>query len=237
MKRLNFIVSHPGCVRIRINDDAGEKFFYIETEGVAKSFSADISGESFKLTLTPLIPAEKKSSGNKLGEKIVDKLISAGEKYAKDLFFFTECGYRVENFNDGDTMNLDMTVYSFRSNDAADELWMWTDVVLFPVQYLFYDALLNGKRLNPEKTNCLNRKKVLKRARLFMLMGNDGFQIISYPIQAIRNRLLSTPKKIYSTLLKFSEMDTENRLKHTEDNNVFDTVNEAVFEETTEKWV
>lgn len=237
MKRLEFIVKHPGCVRIRINDDAGEKFFYIETEGVAKSFSADISGESFKITLTPLIPAEKKSSGNKLGEKIVDKLISAGEKYAKDLFFFTECVYLVENFSDGDKINLDVTVYSFRSNDAADELWIWTDVVLFPVQYFFYDALLNGQRLIPAETNCLNRKKVLKRAKLFMFMGRDGIQLISYPIQLIRNRRLSTPKKIHSTLLKFAQMDTESRMMHTDESSVFEIVHEDLFDKAADHFV
>jgi len=237
MKRLEFIVKHPGSVRIRIEDDAGTKYFYMETEGAEKSFSADITGESFRLILTPLLPSEKKSDSNKLGEKIVDKLISAGEKYAKDLFFFIECVYHVENFNDGDKINLDMTVYSFRSNDAGEELWIWTDVILFPVQYLFYDILLNGNRLSPAETNCLNRKKVLKKARPFMLMGEDGFQIFSYPIQVIRNRRLSTPKKINSTLLEFSQMDEESRMNYTEESSVFGTVGDAAFDKVTDKWV
>ncbi|MBE6756473.1 MAG: hypothetical protein E7555_08460 [Ruminococcaceae bacterium] len=234
MKRLNFTVRHPGCVRIRTEDASGKKYFYIETEGAEKSFSADIVGESFDLILTPMSPQSKPSGSNKLGEKIVDKLISAGEKYAKDMYFFTECVYHVENFNDGDEISLNQTVYSFRSNDAGEELWMWTDVVLFPVQYMFYDAVLNGKRLEPKEIACLNRKKVLKRARPFMLMGEDGLQIISYPLQWARIRRLSTPKKIYSTLLEFSKMDMDERLRYTEDDNFIQTVDEAIFDNLTD---
>lgn len=234
MKRIEFIVKHPGSVRIRTEDASGKKYFYIETEGAEKSFSADIVGESFDLILTPMSPQNKPSGSNKLGEKIVDKLISAGEKYAKDMYFFTECVYHVENFNDGDEISLNQTVYSFRSNDAGEELWMWTDVVLFPVQYMFYDALLNGKRLEPKETACLNRKKVFKRARPFMLMGEDGFQILSYPLQWIRIRRLSTPKKMYSTLLEFSRMDINERLRHTEDDSFIQTVDEAIFDNLTD---
>lgn len=231
MKRIEFIVRHPGCVRIRIEDGVRTKYFYMETEGGEKSFSAEVEGDSFRLILTPMVPPVKSSGSGKLKNKIADKLISAGEKFAKDMYFFTECVYGVENFSDGDKINLNMTAYSFPSNDAGEELWMWTDVILFPVQYLFYDALLNGKRLEPKETACLNRKKVFKRARPFMLMGEDGLQIISYPLQAIRIRRLSTPKKIYSTLLEFSKMDEESRHRYTDDTdpnvmmaeNVFDT--------------
>lgn len=240
MKRIEFIIKHPGCVRIKIEDEAGEKNFCMETEGMDKTFSTYIYGESFKMTLTPLLPPDKKpeTESNTFGEKILNKLIAASEKLAKDMYFFTECVYIIENFSDGDKLTLNQTVYSFRSNDAADELWIWTDVVLFPVEYFFYDALLNDQRISPAETNCLNRKKVLKRARLFMLMGEDGFQIISYPLQAIRNRRLSTPKKIYSTLLKFSEMDEENRVKYISDSNdIFDTAVQSSFDEAAEYFV
>ena len=231
MKKLNFTVKHPGCVRIRIVDDTGTEYFYMETEGAEKSFSADITSENFDLILTPMVPPVKSSGSSKLKDKLADKFVSATEKFEQDMYFFTECVYHVENFSDGDTVNINMTVYSFRSNDAGEELWMWTDVILFPVQYLFYDALLNDKRLEPKEAICLNRKKVIKRARPFMLMGEDGFQIVSYPIQRVRIRRLSTPKKIYSTLFEFSKMDIDERLKYTQDTDPAQMMGEYVFDD------
>lgn len=106
---------------------------------------------------------------------------------------------------------------------------------LFPVQYLFYDTLLNEKRLEPKETYCLNRKKVIKRSKPFLLLGEDGLQIVSYTLQMVRIRRLSTPKKMYSTLLEFSRMGEEKRWKYTEDDSVFNTVFDTMIDEISEK--
>lgn len=221
MKRLKFIIKHPGCVNIGIKDDNKTKYYYSETDNVEKSFEIDITGESFDLILTPMSPSVKPSSSKKLKDKLKEKFVSVTEKFAQDMYFFTECVYHVENLNDGDIVNINLMVYSYPSNDAGLTL-IDLDVVLFPVQYLFYDALLNDKRLEPEEINCLNRKKVIKRAIPFLLIGTDGIQIVSYPLQMIRIRRLSRPRKIRSKLLEFSKMDTENRIKYTDDDSLPD---------------
>ena len=219
MKRLNVIIKHPGCVNIRIKDGNEIKCIYSETDNIEKIFEVDIIEESFDLILTPMMPSVKTSGSKKLKDKLKEKFISATESFAKDMYFFAECIYHVEKFNDGDTISINMTVYYYPSNNSGASL-IDLDVVLFPVQYLFYDALLNDQRLEPKGINCLNRKKVIKRAIPFLLIGSDGIQIISYPLQMIRIRRLSRPRKIYSKLLEFSKMNFENRIKYTDDDNL-----------------
>ena len=58
MKKLNFIFGDMCCLDMKITDSSGTRYFCIEPEKESKKIEIDISGESFDLTLTPLIPEE-----------------------------------------------------------------------------------------------------------------------------------------------------------------------------------
>lgn len=211
--KLNFIFGDMCCVRMQIIDSSGSRYFHMETEKEAKNMEIDIFGDSFDLIVTPLFPDSEKVFKDEKPEKFMDKLEKKALKslvnFSKDMYFMTECTYRFENFRDGDTVNIKMTIYSFPSNDWGEN-WLYLELIGFPVQYIFYDVSLSGKRLEPKSTLCLNRKKVIRRARPFLLVSYDSLlTVISYPIQMIRIRYLSGTRKIFSTLLKFSRMDEE----------------------------
>ncbi|MBQ2828930.1 MAG: hypothetical protein IJF20_06765 [Clostridia bacterium] len=209
---------------MQLKDSSGTRYFYLETENAEKSMGVDIFGDSFDVILTPMFPDFKKDleemKPEKLKDKIAKKVISTTMNFAKDVFLFVECTYHVENFCDGDTINLDMTVYDCPSNNFDDYTlsWLFFDIWCpFPVLYMFYDALLNQKRLEPTSTICLDKKKTLKKARQMTLIGTGtGFfsTLIGYPINMARIRFLTREKRIFSTLLKFSRMDEEKRCKY-----------------------
>ncbi len=218
MKRLNFVFGDMCCVRMQITDSSGTRYFYMETEKEAKNMEFDIFGDSFDLIVTPRFPDNEKIFKDEKPEKFMDKLgkraIKSLVNFSKDMYFMTECAYHFENFHDGDTVNIKMTIYSFPSNNWGEN-WLYIELIGFPVEYMFYDASLSGKRLEPKSALCLNRKKVIRRARPFLLVSYDSLlTIISYPLQMIRIRYLSGKRKIFSTLLNFSRMDEEKRWKY-----------------------
>ncbi len=216
MKRLNFVFGEMCCLDMKITDSVGTKYFHIEPEKETSKIEIDISGESFDLTLTPLIPAEPlhEKGKIKLKDRIERKLHHSLGSFAINMYLLAECTYHVEKFHDGDAINLNSMVYSCPSNDLGDNAFYW-DVIIFPVQYMFYDVCLNQKRIEPQNISCLNRKKVIRKARPFMLVGSDSFwTIVTYPVLITRIRFLSSKRKISSTLTKFSKMSEGERLKY-----------------------
>lgn len=221
MKRLNFVFGDMCCVRMRIVDSSGTRYFHMETEKEAKNMEIDVFGDSFDLTVTPLFPDNEKIFKDEKPKNFIDKAakkaLTSLVKFSKDMYFMTECTYHLEKYHDGDTVNIKMLIFSFPSNDWGENLY-YLDLVQFPVQYMFYNVSLDEKRLEIQGTSCLNRKKVIRRARPFLLAGTDGLlTILSYPIQMIRIRYLSGKRKIFSTLLNFSRMDEEKRWKYISD--------------------
>lgn len=164
MKRLNFVLNEAGYCKVQVNDLNGLRCFFMDSEKEEKAFEIDIFGDSFDLTVTPLVPDSVPKDNNNITfkEKIENKLISAVENAVKDIFFRVECTYHIENFSEGDTVNINMLIYGYPTNDDEHPLWWLSPEFLdmvFPVGYMFYDVLLNSKRIEPKSTACIDRKK------------------------------------------------------------------------------
>ena len=219
MKRLKFILNDVGYCKVKINDTNEEKCFILDSEKGLTTFEADVFGNCFDLTVTPLIPDATKFNNNNISlkEKIENKLISSAENFVKDLLFNVECTYHIENFCDCDTVNINMLMYSYPTNNELHLSWWLSPIdldMVFPVGYMFYDVLVNNKRIEPKSTACINRKKTIRKARKVVIVLSGIFEPLGYPVQMLRIRFLSGKKKIYSSLLNFSRMDEEKRWKY-----------------------
>ena len=233
--RLEFNLQNSGLCKITINDSGYIRHFFLNSEENTTKAEMDIYGNSFDLTIIPMQPDLMKDfdeieevDRNTLKGKILYKIASKAANFAKDIFFCVECTYHIENFCDGDVINITSLVYSYRSNDFSHTLWLLSPEMpdaVFPVGYMFYDVLLNSDRIEPKNTHCINRKATIKQARKFVIAGSAIFlQVISYPIQMLRIRYLSREKKIFSSLLKFSKMKEDKRWKFIGDEDFFGNV-------------
>lgn len=234
MKRLNFVLNEAGYCKIKVTDLNGQRCFFMNSEEKASVFEVDICGDRFDLTVTPIAPDLLKDldeieefERNTFKGKILYKTASSLASFASDMFFYVECTYHVEDFRDGDTLNINMTVFSYPSNDfLKSPLWWLTDIWdLFPVMYMLYEVSLDSKRIEPVNTLCIDRKKTIKNVRKFIIFNSAFLEtIIDYPINMMRVRYLSREKKIFSSLLKFSKMDEEKRWKYIGDKDFFENV-------------
>ncbi len=230
--KIKIVLQNMGFCKITINDSGRFRYFFFDSDKCNTNAEVDIYGSNFDLTITPMQPDLMKDfdeieevDRNTLKGKILYKLASKAANFAKDTFFCVECTYHIANFREGDTINLTNTVYSYPTNDFLHPLWFFSPEMpdtVFPVGYMFYDVMIDNKRIEPRNTHCTNRKETIKQSRKFVIAGSTIFsQILAYPVQMLRICYLSKEKKIFSTLLKFLKMGEDKRWKYIGDVDFF----------------
>lgn len=199
--------------KVTITDSKGSRSYYIsalcDDEKATPSLTAEIFDNQLDLTLIPIMPDVSPALNELEENNWKDKLA----KKASKLLFNTigkvilrvGCRYRIDQIQDGDSLDVALQSYAFGIFDRYDLL------ELFPVAYMFFEVFQGTKRFKLITAFETNRKEVLKAARGITLAGALGIGflftlIFVYPIQIGRVKRLTRNKKISKTLIKFNNL-------------------------------
>ncbi len=194
--------------KIEITDLTGTHFYVISHNNAGGGYiTADVSGDEFDVTVTPIISDCSEDSDNAepktLGNKILESAIKASVSLFDKVLLMVGCTYRITGLQDGDRLSIDIQDYTLGATGFMFELFE-----LMPIMYCFFEVSFFNDRFAPKKAFAVNRKKFLKGSRVMALM-----EPLTYLMAMIRARRLSKNRKIFSILSKFHGMSEEKRQK------------------------
>lgn len=211
---LHFSQSMYNC-EVIVNDTAGQHNYFVNLVSMeADSFEfleIEAASGDFVLTVLPqmadyksmMAEAEIADWKDRLAKKIGNAICSLVDT----MMLRVGCTYNVSNVKDMDTIYLSGQEYVFGKIDGFDLLG------LLPVFYMFFEASCHGHRCEMLDAFAMNRKQVISSSRALALSCLDLDVIFTYPVQVGRIKFLTSNKKVKKTLLKFNQMNEEQRQK------------------------
>lgn len=199
----------------RIRDLQGERDYYIRSaisENMQFNYlDIEVFGSDFDLSVIPIIPDYKKDINNEKVKGLRDKLVKkASSKIfltCIDMLLRIGCTYQIKGLSNGDVVNIKSKQYVFGIIDRYDLLG------LLPMVYMFYEVSYGGKRFELKNAFGVNRKEVIKTARIILLMNFGINLIFTYPFQIIRVKHLTKNRKVNKILMMFNCMNDKQRQK------------------------
>lgn len=213
---LNLKESIYNC-QIIISNQKGSETHIINTldengnDNINRTLEIDIDDSDFDITLTPTMVNYKKMLNiletntwkDKFAKKISNKLLSLVDSVSLRV----GCKYHVSNTIDNDTLTIELQGYLFGLFDRLDLFG------LYPLSYMFYEISNTQGLLKLTNTFTCNRKDVIKSAKAITLANFGLHLIFTYPFQVGRIKYLTKEKKVTKTLIKFNNMNDEERKK------------------------
>ena len=212
----------PYDCRVEIEDMLGRRELTFPlatiTEEEDLRMLLDVYGDAFTMTLTPLAsdfkPLKddiKETMKNGWKEKLLGGIANVALSAISQVILRLACTYRIALPPPDITPN-GITPVSFKAEmqgyvKAGGEL-----MELLPVVYGYFEATLDGIVPPLEKARGVNRREVLRLARISGLL-NGLTAIIMYPLEVGRAKRLTKDKKVNRTMTKFYRLPPEKREK------------------------
>lgn len=215
----------PYDCRVEIVDMVGRREFTFPlatiTEEDQPRMSLDVYGDSVTLTLTPLASdfkplkediQETMKDGWK--EKLLGGLANMALSALSEICLRVACTYRVtlppaetgENGTVPTVIRAELRGY-FRSG-----MLLTAALDLLPVVYAYFEASLDGSVPPLEKARGVNRREVIRLARLYALAGIMT-SILFYPLEVGSVKRFTKDKKVNRAMIKFYRLSPEKRQK------------------------
>ena len=187
---------------ITITDTVGTRQF--KAYDIGDEIELETFGNEITLNVTPQ-PINAKAalddeSTNGIKERLAVNAVHKLTNIANDFILRVSCKYKLTELCEGDVIMISPQQYATGSLDGGVIL------DLQPIIYGYFEVMHHGLRLMPTDTVALNRKSVLKTARLAALD-----ELILYPIKMIHARSLTKNGKIFKTIRKFNALPESTR--------------------------
>ena len=212
---LHFFESLYNCDVI-ITDAKGTQSFFVDLSDNSNAssgcFGVEVFDGDFVLTVIPRMAdyrsffedVETVGWKGKLANKLGKVLLSSIDK----MFLRVGCKYRMTGMTDGDILSI------YAQEDFPGMFDKFNLLDLIPMAYMFYEVSCNGRRCALIDAFETNRKEVIGYAKKLAFAGLDLELVLTYPFQVGRIKRLTSNKIVRRKLMKFNQMNEEQRQKY-----------------------